>query len=145
MLSFSGSTSSLNCSSRRAIPNPCSAPIVCNVFKIITSSVPWSTSTLLLTTLFPLDIATEDSKPPMECPQVSDTVRHPRDAGVFPANIHATRQRLTIADHGTVVSSSALANPVLSGDNRGFCCRQVNLVLGHFYGRPCYSCESDSQ
>ena len=52
MPSFRWSTSSLNCSSRRAIPNPCSGPIACSVFRIIRSSVPCSTSDFLWTPAF---------------------------------------------------------------------------------------------
>ena len=48
MPSLSWRTSRLTCSMRRAIPNPCSGPSACSVFKIIKSSVPCSTSDLFV-------------------------------------------------------------------------------------------------
>jgi len=55
--SFSVKTSSLTCSMRRAIPNPCNGPSAWSVFRIIRSSVPCNTSDLLVFTVAPLAIA----------------------------------------------------------------------------------------
>ena len=63
--SFSVSTSSLNCSIRRAMPNPCRGPSACRVLRIIRSSVPCKTSDLSAAMPAPLDTAKK--LPPLLC------------------------------------------------------------------------------